>query len=159
MTFHPALNLVFVVNELDSTVSTLRFDRERGALSLIDTRTTLPDGWTGKNFPGDIHIAPSGRTLYVSNRGHNSISVLSVAASTGALALEQVVSSGGDWPRNFSLDPTGRWLVVANQRSDSLVVLARDEKTGHLTATGEQINLPSPACVRFRSQVRLTNRT
>jgi 6-phosphogluconolactonase len=159
MTFHPALNLVFVVNELDSTVSTLRFDRERGALSLVDTRTTLPDGWTGKNFPGDIHIAPSGRTLYVSNRGHNSISVLSVAASSGALALEQVVSTGGDWPRNFNLDPTGRWLVVANQRSDSVVVLARDDKSGHLTPTGEQIKLPSPACVRFNAQVRPTRRT
>ena len=126
--FHSKLPLVFVANELDSTVTTLRFDAKRGALSELDTRSTLPPGWTGKNFPGDIHIAPSGRTLYVSNRGHNSIAVFSVAKSTGALKFEQVISTGGDWPRNFTLDPTGRWLLVANQRSDSVVVLARDEK-------------------------------
>jgi 6-phosphogluconolactonase len=75
--------------------------------------------------------------------------VFSVADSTGALTLEQVVSTEGDWPRNFSLDPTGRWLLVANQRSDSIVVFARDAKTGRLTPTRERIALPSPVCLRF----------
>ena len=148
--FHPTLPLVFVANELDSTVATLRFDAEHGALSPLGTVSTLPAGWTGTNYPADIHIAPSGRTLYVSNRGHNSIAVFSVAESTGALALEQVVSTDGDWPRNFTLDPTGRWLLVANQRSDSIVVFARDDKTGRLTATRERISLPSPVCLQFR---------
>jgi 6-phosphogluconolactonase len=145
--FHPTLPLVFVANELDSTVATLRFDAERGALSLLDTRSTVPAGWTGTNYPADIHVAPSGRTLYVSNRGHNSIAVFSVAEST--LVLDQVVSTEGDWPRNFSLDPTGRWLLVANQRSDSVVVFARDQNSGRLTPTRERIALPSPACLRF----------
>src|SRR5213075_3299498 len=128
LAFHPTLPLVFVANELDSTVATLRFDSARGALSLLDARSTLPAGWTGggTNYPADIHVASSGRTLYVSNRGHNSIAVFSVAQSTGALALEQVVATEGDWPRNFSLDPTERWLLVANQRSDSVVVFGRD---------------------------------
>jgi 6-phosphogluconolactonase len=148
--FHPSLPLVFVANELDSTVTTLRFDAERGALSPLDTRSTLPAGWTGRNYPADIHVALSGRTLYVSNRGHNSIAVFSVAESTGALALDQVISTGGDWPRNFSLDPTGRWLLVANQRSGSVVVFACDEKSGRLTSTRERIVLARPACVRFR---------
>jgi 6-phosphogluconolactonase len=152
ITFHPALPLVFVVNELDSTVTTLRFDTERGALSPLDTRSTVPAEWTGANFPADIHVASSGRTLYVSNRGHNSIAVFSVAESTGALALEQVVSTDGDWPRNFSLDPTGRWLLVANQRSDSIVVFARDQKSGRLTLTPQRIALPSPVCLRFRAR-------
>ncbi|MDP9280001.1 MAG: lactonase family protein [Gemmatimonadota bacterium] len=149
--FHPTLPLVFVANELDSTVATLRFDAERGALSPLDTRSTLPAGWTGTNYPADIHVAPSGRTLYVSNRGHNSIAVFSVAESTGALALDQVISTDGDWPRNFSLDPTGRWLLVANQRSDSIVVFRRDQKGGRLTPTRQRIALPSPVCLRFRS--------
>jgi len=148
--FHPTLPLVFVANELDSTVATLRFDAEHGTLSPLGTVSTLPAGWTGTNYPADIHFASSGRTLYVSNRGHNSIAVFSVAESTGALALEQVVSTDGDWPRNFSLDPTGRWLLVANQRSDSIVVFARDEKTGRLTPTRERIALPSPVCLQFR---------
>jgi 6-phosphogluconolactonase len=152
--FHPTLPLVFVANELDSTVATLRFDAERGALSPLDTRSTVPTGWTGTNYPADIHIASSGRTLYVSNRGHNSVAVFSVAESTGALVLEQVVSTDGDWPRNFSLDPSGRWLLVANQRSDSVIVFARDQASGRLTQTRERIALPSPVCLRFREPRR-----
>src|SRR6266699_4084640 len=147
--FHPELPLVFVANELDSTVATLRFDAERGALSPLDTHSTVPDGWTGTNYPADIHLASTGRTLYVSNRGHNSIAVFSVAESTGALVLDQVVSTEGDWPRNFSLDPTGRWLLVANQRSDSVVVFGRDPDNGRLTPTRQRLAIPSPVCLRF----------
>ncbi len=149
--FHPTLPLVFVANELDSTVATLRFDAERGALSPLDTHSTVPDGWTGTNYPADIHVAANGRTLYVSNRGHNSIAVFSVADSTGgrALVLEQTVSTDGDWPRNFSLGPTGRWLLVANQRSDTVVVFGRDPDTGRLTPSRQRIALPSPVCLRF----------
>jgi len=149
--FHPTLPLVFVANELDSTVATLRFDAERGALSPLDIRSTIPPGWTGTNYPADIHIASSGRTLYVSNRGLNSLAVFSVAASTGALTLEQMVPTEGDWPRNFSLDPTGRWLLVANQRSDSVVVFGRDPESGRLTPTRQQIAIPSPVCLRFHA--------
>ena len=153
LAFHPTLPLVFVANELDSTVATLRFDAGRGTLSPLDARSTIPAGWrgTGTNYPADIHVASSGRTLYVSNRGHNSIAVFSVAASTGegALVLDQTISTEGDWPRNFSLDPTGRWLLVANQRSDSVVVLGRDPDNGSLTPTRQRIAIPSPVCLRF----------
>jgi 6-phosphogluconolactonase len=120
-------------------------------LSPIATQSTLPGGWTRTNYPADIHIAPSGRALYVSNRGHNSIAVFSVAA-TGTLKLDQVVATDGDWPRNFSLDPTGRWLLVANQKSNSIVVFGRDEKRGRLTPTRQRIALPSPVCLRFRAR-------
>ncbi|HST06937.1 MAG TPA: beta-propeller fold lactonase family protein [Gemmatimonadaceae bacterium] len=143
---HPTLPLVFVANELNSTVATLRFDLERGALSLQAAVSTVPAG-TGDNYPADIHIAPSGRTLYVSNRGHNSIAVFSVADS-GALTREQLISTDGDWPRNFSLDPTGRWLLVANERSGSIILFSRDQ-AGRLAATSQRIELPSPVCLRF----------
>ena len=148
LVFHSTLPLVFVANELDSTVATLRFDAKRGALSPQGTLSTVPSGWTGTNYPADIHLASTGRTLYVSNRGHNSIAVFSVAESTGALALEQVISTEGDWPRNFSL-PTARWLLVANQRSDSVVVFGRDPASGRLTPTRQRIEIPSPVCLRF----------
>ena len=150
--FHPTLPLVFVANELNSTVSTLQLDRERGDLKVIDSSSTLPKGWTGENFPADIHIDPLGSVVYVSNRGHNTIAVFSVAKRTGALALRQVIPTEGDWPRNFALDPTGRWLLVANQRSGSVVVLARDPKSGLLTSTKQQLQIPNPACVRFRAR-------
>ena len=109
---------------------------------------SVPAGWTGQNYPADIHVAASGRQLYVSNRGHNSIAVFSVT-ETGGLALEQVVSTEGDWPRNFSLHPSGRWLLVANQRSNSVIVFARDPDSGKLTRTKQRIEIPSPVCVRF----------
>jgi 6-phosphogluconolactonase len=156
LAFHPRLPLVFVANELDSTVTTLRFDDERGVLSTLETRSTLPTGWTSASYVADIHLDPSGRTLYVSNRGHNSVALFSVAPSTGALALEQLVPTGGDWPRNFSLDPTGRWLLVANQRSGSIVVFARDRESGRLTPTDRRIAIPSPVCLRFRRHAGVT---
>jgi 6-phosphogluconolactonase len=154
LTFHPTLPLVFVANELDSTVATLRFDADRGALSPVDTHSTvatLPPGWTGTNYPADIHVDSKGRTLYVSNRGHNSIAVFSVTKE-GALALEQTISTEGDWPRNFSLDPSGRWLLVANQRSDSVVVFGRDPANGRLTPTKQKVQVPSPVCLRFLAE-------
>ena len=154
LAFHPTQPLVFVSCELDSTVATLRFDAERGALSVLEARSTLPAGWTGTNYPADIHIAPlplaGGHTVYVSNRGHNSIAVFSVAGD-GALTLVQAVSTGGDWPRNFTIDPTGRWLLVANQKSNSIVVFRRDEERGTLTPTPQRIAVPSPVCLRFHA--------
>jgi 6-phosphogluconolactonase len=155
--FHPTLPLVYVANELDSTVATLRFDTERGALSSIDISSTIPAGWTGTNYPADIHIAPSGRTLYVSNRGHNSLAVFSVAQS-GSLTLDQLVSTEGDWPRNFTLDPSGRWVLVANQRSNSIVVFGRDQESGGLTPAGQRIELPSPVCLRFHAHAGVESR-
>jgi 6-phosphogluconolactonase len=151
LVFHPQLPLVFVVGELNSTVTALRCDPATGVLSSVQTLSTLPSGASGANFPADIHVSPDGRSLYVSNRGHNSIAVYSVAADRGTLALQQHVPTGGDWPRNFTIDPTGRWLLVANQRSGSIIVLARDPGTGRLTPTSQRIDVPNPTCVRFQS--------
>jgi 6-phosphogluconolactonase len=151
LAFHPTMPFVFVANELDSTVGVLSCDPDTGALSLARTASTLPARWSGTNFPADIHVAADGRTLYVSNRGHNSIAVFSVAPRTAALAQVQVISTGGDWPRNFTLDPTGRWLLVANQRSGGVTVFSRNAMSGALTATSQRIELPSPVCLRFQS--------
>lgn len=156
LAFHPTLPLVYMAGELNSSVSVLRCDPDTAALSVVQTLAMRPAGFTGENFPADIHVAPDGRTLYVSNRGHNSIVVFSIAAGTGTLTFQQVVSTRGDWPRNFSLDPTGRWLLVANQRSGSVVVFARDVGSGRLTPTSQRIDLPSPVCLRFQAQAGTT---
>lgn len=150
LAFHPRRPVAYVANELDSTIAMLRFDAASGALSVIATRSTLPAGTTAANFPADIHVSPSGRSLYVSNRGHNSIAVFRVDPSTGLPTSIQHVSTGGDWPRNFALDPSGRWLLVANQRSGSIVVLARDPDTGRLSPTTHSLAVASPVCLRFR---------
>ncbi|CAN5816604.1 6-phosphogluconolactonase [soil metagenome] len=150
LAFHPTLPLVFVSGELNSTVTALHCDPQTGALRVVQTLSTLPASFKGENFPADIHVAPAGRTLYVSNRGHDSVAVFSIGAK-GALALQQVISTGGNWPRNFTIDPTGRWLLVANQKSGSVVVFARDLQTGRLTTTSQRIEVPSPACLRFQA--------
>ena len=154
--FHPTLPLVYVANELNSTVSTFRFDAVRGAMSPVETKSTLPAGWTGTNYPADIHVAPAGRHLYLSNRGHNSIAVYSVAERTGSLTLEQHISTEGDWPRNFSLDPSGNWLLVANQRSGSVIVLRCDPHTGRLSPTGRRLDIARAVCLRFRAHTGVT---
>jgi 6-phosphogluconolactonase len=147
LAFHPKLPFVYVANEVDSTVSRLRFDAEHGKLSLIDAHSTLPPGWKGANDVADIHVASSGRTLYVSNRGHNSIAVFNVDAS-GALSPSQFASVE-NWPRNFTLDPTERWLLVAHEKANSILVFARDQHTGKLTPTRERLEIPAPVCLRF----------
>jgi 6-phosphogluconolactonase len=150
LAFHPILPVVYVAGELNSTVSVLRCDEETGALSAMQTLPTLSPAFRGENYPADIHVAPNGRALYVSNRGQNSIAVFSIAPETGMLRFQQTMSTGGDWPRNFTLDPTGRWLLAANQRSGSVVVFRRDVESGRLTATSRRIEVPSPACLRFQ---------
>ena len=153
--FHPTLPYVVVANELDSTATSFRMHRDIGALTPVHSTSTLPTGWRGTSYCADIHFAPSGRRVYVSNRGHNSIAMLSVAES-GELRLEQTIPTGGDWPRNFSIDPTGDWLLVANQRSGDLTVFVRDQTTGELTATPNRLAIARPVCLRFRSHAGVT---
>jgi 6-phosphogluconolactonase len=156
LAFHPTLPVVYVTGELNSTVSALRCDPDTGALSAMQALPTLSATFSGENYPADIHVAPDGRALYVSNRGQNSIAVFSVAPESGMLRFRQTMPTGGNWPRNFTLDPTGRWLLVANQRSDSVVVFRRDVESGRLTPTSQRIDLPSPVCLRFQSQAGAT---
>ena len=150
--FHPTLPLVYVANEIDNTVSALRWDATAGTLAAGAVQSTLPAGWSGHSQVADIHVGPDGRTLYVSNRGHDSIAVYAID-SAGALSLLQLQSTEGSWPRNFGIDPSGRWLLVANERSDSVVVLARDANTGRLATTGQRLAVPKPVCVRFKAPV------
>lgn len=145
--FHPKLPFVYVADEVDSTVSRFRFDAEHARLTLIDAHSTLPTGWKGANDVADIHIPSSGRTVYVSNRGHNSIAVFNVDSS-GALSPVQFASVE-NWPRNFTLDPTERWLLVAHEKANSILVFARDQHSGKLTPTRERLDVPAPVCLRF----------
>ena len=96
-----------------------------------------------------MQIAPSGRFVYASNRGHDSLAVFAVDADSGTLTLVDIVSCGGQWPRNFALDLSGGYLIVANQHSDTLVVYHVDADTGRLTAASETVSVPTPVCVKF----------
>jgi len=149
LAFHPTGRFLYVINELDSTLVVYKYDGDRGALDQVQVTAASPGG-TAKNFPADLHVAPSGRFLYGSNRGDNTIAVFSIDPSSGQLTAVQQVSTGGDWPRNFAFDPTGRFLLVANQRSDSILSFRVDAESGRLTPTGEKVEVGSPVCIHFR---------
>ena len=138
-----------MLNELHSTVTVFRRDPEQGNLQELQTITTLPRDFTGKNTGADIHLSPDGRFVYCSNRGHDSIAIFKIGPRNGALTAMGHEPARGLTPRNFAIDPTGAFLLVANQNSDSIVVFRRDRKTGLLNSTGRVINVPSPVCLKF----------
>ena len=104
--FHPRLPYVYAINELDSTITTYRFERARGVLTPLQIVTTLPSDYTGNNTTAEVWVHPSGRFVYGSNRGHNSIAVFAIDADTGKLRPVGHQSVQGDWPRHFGIDPT-----------------------------------------------------
>jgi 6-phosphogluconolactonase len=147
LTLHPNGKYLYVINELDSTMTAFKYNA--GTLAQIETVSTLPSDFSGVSYCADVHVAPSGRFLYGSNRGHNSIVVFEINQRTGKLKLLEHVSTQGDWPRNFTIDPTGRFLLVANQRSNNVVTFSINPETGRLTPTGQNAEIPSPVCLRF----------
>ena len=149
LTLHPNGRYAYVINELDSTMTTLKYNATRGTLETVNTISTLPAGFTKTSYCADVHLSPSGKFLYGSNRGHNSIVVFAIDGRTGKPSLVEHVSTEGNWPRNFVIDPTGRFLLVANQRSDNVVVFRIDAKTGRLTPSGQTATVPVPVCLKF----------
>ncbi len=144
---------LYVACELDSTLVALDYDSDSGRLQERQRLFTRPAGATGENFPADVHVHPSGRTVYVSNRGDDSVAVFAVAPLSGELSLTQSVATGGRWPRNFALAPDGKLLLVANQRSGTIVAFRVDQATGALAPTGGRIALPAPVCLLFTDGV------
>jgi len=146
--FHPTKDLVFIINELSSTVTSAKVDRATGIFEKIDKKSTLPKDYTEKSYCADIQISSDGKFLYASNRGHNSIAVFSVSED-GILQVLTTTSVEGDWPRNFTISPKENYLLVANQKSDNITVFKRDQKTGLLTFTGNEVKLSMPVCLKF----------
>lgn len=149
LAFHPKGRLVCLVNEMGGTLMSFRYDPARGQLQHVETITTLPKDFIEANTSAEIQFASSGKFVYVSNRGHNSISVFAVNESTGHLTFVERQSAEGKTPRFFTLDPSGNWLLVANQDSDNIVMFRVDRKTGRLTPTGQQVEVGAPVCCAF----------
>ena len=101
------------------------------------------------NHTAEVVVHPSGRFLYGSNRGHNSIAVFAINPTTGKLTSVEHTPTGGKWPRNFCVDPTGKYLLAANQQSDNVSVFCIDNQTGKLTPTSHVVKVPGPNCIRF----------
>jgi 6-phosphogluconolactonase len=148
-TFHPNGRFAYVINEMASTVTGFRWDKAKGVLTPIQTITTLPPDFHGETTTAEVRAHPSGKFLYGSNRGHDSIAAFSIDPSTGALTTIGQFPSGGKTPRNFNIDPTGAFLIAANQDTDNLAVFRIDPNTGKLTPTGLTSEVGRPVCVKF----------
>ena len=148
-TFHPNGTFAYTNLELSNKVTAFTYDAEKGTLIETQTVSTLPEDYSLPNTTAEVITSPDGRFLYVSNRGHNSISIFSIDAETGKLTLLGRESVRGQIPRNFSIDPTGTFLVVANQKTSNVVVFKIDRKTGLIEFAGSEIEVPNPICVRF----------
>ncbi|HEX4949442.1 MAG TPA: lactonase family protein, partial [Blastocatellia bacterium] len=145
---HPNNKFAYVINELDETVTAFAFDKANGTLKEIQTISTLPADFTGQSYCADIHVHPSGKFLYGSNRGHDSIVVFAIDAG-GKLSLVQHQSTLGKWPRNFAVDPTGQFLLAANQNTNNIVTFRINPQTGQLTPTGHNLEIPLPVCLQL----------
>jgi 6-phosphogluconolactonase (cycloisomerase 2 family) len=150
--FHPARPYAYVVNEQDSTVNAYHWDGSSGELKPFQRVPTTPTAYVGDNMAAEIAMLPSGRFLYASNRGHDSIVIYSVDAATGRIEPVGWESSEGRKPRFFAIGPDATRLYAANEDSHTIVEFAIDPGSGQLTATGQAIETGSPTCIAFATQ-------
>jgi len=146
--FHPTKPMAFVINEMKCTLNSLKFDAAKGTFTILDTASTLPREVGKGDSTAEVVVHPSGKWVYGSNRGHNSIVAFEVNEE-GKLKLIGHQGEGIKTPRNFNIDPTGQWLLVGNQDGGSVVVFKIDPKTGALEKTGTTVKVGSPVCIKF----------
>ena len=145
----PDGKFAYVVGEMGHTVTVFANDLKKGSLEKLQTISTLPPQFTGRNDDAEIEVHPSGKFLYASNRGHESIAEYGIDPAKGTLSLVEFEPTGGKEPRSFEIDPTGNLLFAENQKSDKIVVFKIEPKTGALLPTRQSIDVGSPVCVKF----------
>jgi len=145
--FHPNGRWAYVINELGNTMTAFTYQADTGRLDEIGSVSTLPAGYAETTYCADVHVAPSGRYVYGSNRGHDSIVILRVDEATGMVTPVGWEPTQGSFPRNFFLSPDGTWLLAANQKGDSVVSYRVDVATGLLEPTGHTLRVSMPVCL------------
>jgi len=146
--FHPNGRFAYNCNEISSSVTAHAYDAAKGTLTEIQTISTLPEETKG-NSTAEIQVHPSGKFLYCSNRGHDSLAIFTIDEKTGKLTAAGHQKTLGRTPRNFGIDPTGRYVIACNQATDNVAVFRVDEGSGKLSQVGEPISVPTPVCVKF----------
>src|SRR5262249_4594498 len=147
--FHPDGKHAYTINERLSSVTAMDYDANKGTLKPVQTITTLPKGFSGNNSTAEVVVHPSGKFLYGSNRGHNSIAIFTIDPKTGKLTAAGQQGTNIKTPRNFVIDPTGHYLLVGNQDGNSIVVFQIDPENGQLKPTDTLVEVTSPVCLRF----------
>jgi len=147
LAFHPNGAYAYVINELGSSTTAFSYDAERGALTELQTISTLPAGFSGENACADVHVHPNGKFLYASNRFHDSIVIYAIDEATGKLTLVGHESTRGKTPRNFMIEAGGNLMLVANQDSDDVFAFGIDPISGRLTLLDKVAEVPTPVCL------------
>ena len=145
----PDGKFAYVITEMGHTVTVFSNDAASGKLQSIQTVTTLPKDFTGRNDDAEVRMHPSGKFVYASNRGDESIAIYAIDQTKGTLTQIGITHTGGKEPRSFEIDPTGALLFAANQKSDNVVVFKIDPQTGQLTPTGKVLEVGAPVCIKF----------
>ena len=148
LAFAPNGKFAYVVSEMGSSVTAFSYQAKNGTLTELQAISALPPDYSGRKEAAEIAIHPSGKFLYTSNRGHDSIAIFSIGKK-GLLKSLGYVLTGGKTPRHFAIDPTGNYLLAENQESNNIVVFHIDAASGSLTPTGQTVEVPSPVCVTF----------
>lgn len=147
--FHPSGNWAYVINELANTVTAFGYDAQHGVLKEVQTISTLPAEFKGPSYTAEVVVHPSGKFLYGSNRGHDSLAIYTIDGHSGKLKFVGHEPTGGKTPRNFAAEPTGKYILAANQSTDSVFVFEVDMHSGELKRVGEGLKVPTPVCLRF----------
>ncbi len=148
--FHPSGKWAYTNLEMSLQIAALSHDAKSGALKVLEIESTVPDGTERKgNSTAECLVHPTGKWVYVSNRGHNSIAAFAIDQETGKLDFLERESTQGEIPRSFGIDPSGKFLIAGNQRSDNVTVLKINQDTGSLEPTGHEIKVPAAVCIRF----------
>ena len=148
-TFHPSGRYAYLIQELNSTLTAFAYDAGKGLLEELQTISTLPEGFQGRSSCADVHVSPSGKFVYGSNRGHDSIAMFSIDEKSGKLTFLGCEPTGGKTPRGFAIDPTGTFLLAANQDTNNIVTFKIDPQTGTLRQTASIADVPTPVCVKI----------
>lgn len=150
LVFAPDGRHAYLLGELEATVAALAYDAGAGTFAHIETYPLLPAGFGGERLSADVHVHPSGRFLYASNRGHDSIAIFAIGPDGRLEPLGHRPTEGAT-PRNFAISPDGRFLLAANQDSDTIVTMAIDSDTGlpGPTVSVSVSETPTPVCLVF----------
>ena len=149
MAFHPSSKFAYVINELVSSIDAFSYDPARGAFIWIQTISTLPPRFTGTSTTAEIRVHPSGKWVYGTNRGHNSVAMFEVDSHTGTLDIIGWASTRGEIPRGMNIDPSGSFLYAGNQNSDTIAVFRVNLANGKLNPPVEIVHNPVPVDIEF----------
>ncbi len=147
--FHPEGRFGYVINEMANTVTAFAYDADAGTFTEMQTISTLPADFKGKSYTAEVQVHPTGKFLYGSNRGHDSIAIFAIDPTSGKLTLAGIEPTQGKNPRNFAIDPTGALLLAENMDSNSIVVFRIDPQAGTLKPTGQTVKVSKPVCIKM----------